>query len=142
MKFIYYPLVLLWLSIFGQVVLWFGQAKYTLYLSQGISELKRKFLALKCDMTKTDNNVGCMEVTMRHNIFVRVIFASWHLFFLVELIILHARNWKRPVFFPQKLVFLIFRKLHSFFITEFCLLLCCCLWLLTERKEINFSKNT
>ena len=31
MKFIYYPLVLLWLSIFGQVVLWFGQAKYTLY---------------------------------------------------------------------------------------------------------------
>ena len=46
MKFIYYPLVLLWLSIFGQVVLWFGQAKYTLYLSQGTSELKRKFLAL------------------------------------------------------------------------------------------------
>ena len=48
MKFIYYPLVLLWLSIFGQVVLWFGQAKYTLYLSQGTSELKRKFLALVC----------------------------------------------------------------------------------------------
>ena len=47
MKFIYYPLVLLWLPIFGQVVLWFGQAKYTLYLSQGTSELKRKFLALK-----------------------------------------------------------------------------------------------
>ena len=46
MKFIYDPLVLLWLSIFGQVVLWFGQAKYTLYLSQGTSELKRKFLAL------------------------------------------------------------------------------------------------
>ena len=46
MKFIYYPLVLLWLSIFGQVVLWFGQAKYTLYLSEGTSELKRKFLAL------------------------------------------------------------------------------------------------
>ena len=47
MKFIYYPLVLLWLSIFGQVVLWFGQAKYPLYLSQGTSELKRKFLALE-----------------------------------------------------------------------------------------------
>ena len=47
MKFIYYPLVLLWLSIFGQVVLWFGQAKYTLYLSEGTSELKRKFLALQ-----------------------------------------------------------------------------------------------
>ena len=47
MKFIYYPLVLLWLSIFGQVVLWFGQAEYTLYLSQGTSELKRKFLALR-----------------------------------------------------------------------------------------------
>ena len=47
MKFIYDPLVLLWLSIFGQVVLWFGQAKYTLYLSQGTSELKRKFLALQ-----------------------------------------------------------------------------------------------
>ena len=31
MKFIYYPLVLLWMSIFGQVLLWFGQAKYTLY---------------------------------------------------------------------------------------------------------------
>ena len=31
---------------FGQVVSWFGQAKYTLYLSQGTSELKRKFLAL------------------------------------------------------------------------------------------------
>ena len=46
MKFIYDPLVLLWLSIFGQVVLWFGQAKYTLYLSQGTSELKSKFLAL------------------------------------------------------------------------------------------------
>ena len=46
MKFIYYPLVLLWLSIFGQVVLWFGQAKYALYLSEGTSELKRKFLAL------------------------------------------------------------------------------------------------
>ena len=46
MKFIYYPLVLLWLSIFGQVVLWFGQAKYTLYLSEGTSELERKFLAL------------------------------------------------------------------------------------------------
>ena len=52
MKFIYYPLVLLWLSIFGQVVLWFGQAKYTLYLSQGTSELKRKFLALRlCQST-------------------------------------------------------------------------------------------
>ena len=37
---------MLWLSIFGQVVLWFGQAKYTLYLSQGTSELKRKFLVL------------------------------------------------------------------------------------------------
>ena len=46
MKFIYYPLVLLWLSIFGQVVLWFGPAKYTLYLSEGTSELERKFLAL------------------------------------------------------------------------------------------------
>ena len=46
MKFIYYPLVLLWLPIFGQVVLWFGQAKYTLYLSEGTSELERKFLAL------------------------------------------------------------------------------------------------
>ena len=46
MKFIYYPSVLLWLSIFGQVVLWFGQAKYTLYLSEGTSELERKFLAL------------------------------------------------------------------------------------------------
>ena len=46
MKFIYYPLVLLWLSIFGQVVLWFGQAKYTLYLYEGTSELERKFLAL------------------------------------------------------------------------------------------------
>ena len=34
MKFIYYPLVLLWLSIFGQVVLWFGQAKYTLCSSR------------------------------------------------------------------------------------------------------------
>ena len=45
-EFIYYPLVLLWLSFFGQVVLSFGQAKYTLYLSQGTSELKRKFLAL------------------------------------------------------------------------------------------------
>ena len=31
---------------FGQVVLWFGQAKYTLYLSQGTSELKRKFPAM------------------------------------------------------------------------------------------------
>ena len=31
MKFIYYPLVLVvWLSIFGKVVLWFGQAKYIL----------------------------------------------------------------------------------------------------------------
>ena len=49
MKFIYYPLVLLWLSIFGQVVLWFGQAKYTLYSSQGTSELKRKFLALELE---------------------------------------------------------------------------------------------
>ena len=46
MKFIYYPLVLLRLTIFGQVVLWFGQAKYTLYLSEGTSELERKFLAL------------------------------------------------------------------------------------------------
>ena len=46
MKFIYYPLVLLWLPIFGQVVLWFGQAKYTLYLSEGTSDLERKFLAL------------------------------------------------------------------------------------------------
>ena len=46
MKFIYYPLVLLWLSIFGQVVLWYRQAKYTLYLSEGTRELKRKFLAL------------------------------------------------------------------------------------------------
>ena len=35
------------LSIFGQAVLWFGQAKYTLYLSEGTSELKRKFLALQ-----------------------------------------------------------------------------------------------
>ena len=35
------------LSIFGQVVLWFGQAKYTLYLSEGTSDLKRKFLALQ-----------------------------------------------------------------------------------------------
>ena len=48
MKFIYYPLVLLRLPIFGQVVLWFGQAKYTLYLSEGTSELERKFLALIC----------------------------------------------------------------------------------------------
>ena len=55
MKFIYYPLVLLWLSIFGQVVLWFGQAKYTLYLSQGTSELKRKFLAL---LVKADNLIS------------------------------------------------------------------------------------
>ena len=47
MKFIYYPLVLLWLSIFGQVVLWFGQAKDTLYLSEGTSELKRPFFALQ-----------------------------------------------------------------------------------------------
>ena len=46
MKFIYYPLVLLWLSIFGQVVLWFEQAKYALYLSEGTSGLKRKCLAL------------------------------------------------------------------------------------------------
>ena len=46
MKFIYYPLVLLGLPIFEQVVLWFGQAKYTLYLSEGTSELERKFLAL------------------------------------------------------------------------------------------------
>ena len=53
MKLIYYPLVLLWLSIFGQVVLWFGQAKYTLYLSQGTSELKRKFLALCRDVEHT-----------------------------------------------------------------------------------------
>ena len=60
MKFIYYPLVLLWLSIFGQVVLWFGQAKYTLYLSQGTSKLKRKFLALELKLVKwlKLNNLG------------------------------------------------------------------------------------
>ena len=46
MKFLYHPLVLLWLPIFGQVVLWFRQAKYTLHLSEGTSELERKFLAL------------------------------------------------------------------------------------------------
>lgn len=60
MKFIYYPLVLLWLSIFGQVVLWFGQAKYTLYLSQGISELKRKFLALQAK-EKTTKLSDCRQ---------------------------------------------------------------------------------
>ena len=64
MKFIYYPLVLLWLSIFGQVVLWFGQAKYTLYLSEGTSELKRKFLALLWLEISTCNicsSIGCLN---------------------------------------------------------------------------------
>ena len=46
------------LSIFGQVVLWFGQAKYTLYLSEGTSELKRKFLALStCMVYSVDDRI-------------------------------------------------------------------------------------
>ena len=58
MKYEVYILpLLLWLSIFGQVVLWFGQAKYTLYLSEGTSGLKRKFLALGLDNSRTKNNV-------------------------------------------------------------------------------------
>ena len=47
------------LSIFGQVVLWFGQAKYTLYLSEGTSELERKFLALVCSSRKCQPSNGC-----------------------------------------------------------------------------------
>ena len=39
-------------AYFGQVVLWFGQAKYTLYFSEGTSELERKFLAL-CYLLRT-----------------------------------------------------------------------------------------
>ena len=63
MKFIYDPLVLLWLSIFGQVVLWFGQAKYTLYLSQGTSELKIKFLALyTLSHCYTEVNNNCFSI--------------------------------------------------------------------------------
>ena len=57
MKFPYHPLVLLWLPIFGQVVLWFGQAKYTLYLSEGTSELERKFLALVVSCCYTIHDV-------------------------------------------------------------------------------------
>ena len=66
MKFIYYPLVLLWLSIFGQVVLWFGQAKYTLYLSQGTSELKRKFLALVNHWQISELNLIAIETVQKH----------------------------------------------------------------------------
>ena len=63
MKFIYYPLVLLWLSIFGQVVLWFGQAKYTLYLSEGTSELKRTFLPCGSDGVMTRGATGLFRLT-------------------------------------------------------------------------------
>ena len=56
MKFIYYPLVLLRLPIFGQVVLWFGQAKYTLHLSEGTSELERKFLGYYSPVWMQDEN--------------------------------------------------------------------------------------
>ena len=34
-------------GFFGQVVLWFGQVKYTLHLSEQINELRRKFPALQ-----------------------------------------------------------------------------------------------
>ena len=68
MKFIYYPLVLLWLSIFGQVVLSFGQAKYTLYLSQETSELKRKFLALGLSTNRPLNNWAQVNLLLNHAI--------------------------------------------------------------------------
>ena len=55
------------LSIFGQVVLWFGQAKYTLYLSEGTSELKREFLALD-SMTYFFPN---SDVQFRYNCTIR-----------------------------------------------------------------------
>ena len=50
--------------IIGQVVLWFGQAKYTLYLSAGTSDLKRKFLALYCESFHKYHNVQACLVKM------------------------------------------------------------------------------